>query len=50
MPVVDRGRGIDKKNLKRYAESLVDQYWPAKAARKAIQAAQAAVVVVAVAT
>ncbi len=50
VPVVDRGRGIDKKNLKRYAESLVDQYWPAKAARKAIQAAQAAVVVVAVAT
>jgi hypothetical protein len=49
--VVDRGRGIDKKTLKRYAESLIDQYWPAQAARKAIQAAQsAAAVVVATAT
>lgn len=46
--VVDRGRGIDKKAVKKYAETLVEQYWPAKAARKAIQAAQAAVVVVAV--
>lgn len=40
--VVDRGRGIDKRNLKRFAESLIDMYWPAQAARKAIQAAQAA--------
>lgn len=46
--VVDRGRGIDKHNLKRYAESLIDQYWPAQAARKAIQAAQSAAAVVAV--
>jgi hypothetical protein len=42
IPVVDRGRGIDRRNLKRYAESLIDQYWPAQAARKAIQAAQSA--------
>jgi hypothetical protein len=46
--VVDRGRGIDKRTVKRYAESLVEQYWPAQAARKAIQAAQSAAVVVAV--
>ncbi len=34
--------------MKRYAESLVEQYWPAQAARKAIQAAQSAAVAVAV--
>ncbi|MCB0892423.1 MAG: GPP34 family phosphoprotein [Propionibacteriaceae bacterium] len=44
VPVLDRGRHLDRSKLKRQAKALMKQYWPAMALDRAIQARETAVV------
>lgn len=37
VPVVDRGRGLDRRALKRQGKLLLEQYWPAQAMERAFQ-------------
>lgn len=37
VPVVDRGRNLDRRSLKRHGKVLLKQYWPAQAMDRAFQ-------------